>query len=65
MGRSPIQIDIVNEASGIQFDESYQNREMVIIESVEISLISKSDLIKNKMASGRPQDIADAEKLKK
>jgi hypothetical protein len=63
MGRSPVQIDIINEASGINFDESYQRRKIVDVEGVEISLISKDDLIKNKMASGRAQDIADAEKL--
>jgi len=65
MGRPPVQIDIINEASGIQFDESYQKREVVNVEGVEISLISREDLIKNKMASGRAQDIADAEILSK
>lgn len=63
MGRSPMQIDIINEASGIQFDECYQKREVINVEGVEISLISKDDLIKNKIASGRAQDIADVEKL--
>ena len=63
MGRSPVQIDIINEASGIDFYESYQRRELIDVEGIEISLISKDDLIKNKLASGRAQDIADAEKL--
>ena len=63
MGCSPVQIDIINEASGIQFDECYQKREVFNVEGVEISLISRADLIKNKMAAGRAQDIADVEKL--
>jgi len=63
MGRSPVQIDIINEASGIDFYESYQRRQLIDVDGVEISLISKDDLIKNKLASGRAQDIADAEKL--
>ncbi len=65
MGRSPVQIDIINEASGIQFEECYQNREVVNVEGVEISLISRADLIKNKRASGRSQDMADVDKLSK
>lgn len=63
MGRPPVQIDIINEASGINFDESYQKRKVINVQGVEISLISKDDLIKNKTVSGRTQDIADIEKL--
>ena len=63
MGRPPVQIDIINEASGIRFDESYQKRKVINVQGVEISLISKDDLIKNKTISGRAQDIADVEKL--
>ncbi len=33
------------------------------IDSKDISLISKEDLIKNKRASGRAKDIADVEDL--
>lgn len=63
MGRPPVQIDIINEASGIKFDESYQKRKVINVQGVEISLISRDDLIKNKTTSGRTQDIADVEKL--
>ncbi len=63
MGRPPVQIDIINQASGIDFDECYPRRELVKVEDVEISLISRKDLIINKRSSGRTQDLADAEKL--
>ena len=63
IGRSPIQIDIINEADGIDINECYSRKKTVKIDDVEISLISKVDLIKNKKASGRTMDIADAEKL--
>ena len=59
IGRSPVQIDIINDASGIVFDECYYRRNIINIENIEISLISKEDLIKNKKASGRPRDLAD------
>jgi len=63
MGRSPIQIDIINEATGIDIVECYARRHVITIEGTDISLISKDDLIKNKKASGRKQDIADADNL--
>lgn len=63
MGRPPIQIDIITEANGIDIDECYLRRNMIRIDGTEISVISKDDLIKNKKASGRYQDLADAESL--
>ena len=36
MGRAPIKINIINEASGITFSESYQGREIINVEGVEI-----------------------------
>jgi len=35
------------------------------LDGVEISIISIDDLITNKRATGRPQDIADAQSLEK
>lgn len=64
IGRSPIQIDLINSASGITFEESYASRNTITVSGVKISLISKNDLLKNKLASGRHQDLADAENLK-
>ncbi len=61
LGSSPIQIDIINEASGIAFEECYQRRNIIAVEDIEISMISKEDLIKNKKASGRHRDLADIE----
>jgi predicted nucleotidyltransferase len=65
MGRAPVQIDIINEASGIHFPDCYKGRKIITVEGMKISIISKKDLIKNKKASGRPQDLADVAILKK
>lgn len=64
MGSPPIQIDIINQASGISFEDCYKRKNMMRFDDVEIAVISKEDLIKNKKASGRIQDEADAEKLR-
>ena len=63
MGRSPIQIDIINHADGIDIEDCYPRRRVVQVEDVEVLVISKEDLIINKKASGRLQDLADVEKL--
>lgn len=63
MGRSPVQVDIINEASGISFEDCYARRNVITVEDVRISTISKEDLIRNKKASGRHRDLADAEGL--
>ena len=63
MGRSPIKIDVINEASGIDIEDCYSRRNVVHIDGIDISLISRGDLLKNKKASGRAKDIADIESL--
>ena len=59
IGRSPVQIDIINEASGVVFDDCYKRKSVISVEGVNISIISREDLIKNKKASGRKRDLAD------
>ncbi len=44
-------------------DDSYKRRNIITIQNVPVSVISKEDLIKNKKASARYQDLADAENL--
>ena len=63
MGRSPVQIDIINDASGINFEDCYKNRNIIKVDEIDISVISKDDLIKNKRASGRHRDLADIESI--
>jgi len=62
-GVSPIQIDIINDADGIDIEDCYFKKEIITVENIEIPIISKSDLIINKRASGRQADLADVEKL--
>ena len=63
IGSSPVQIDIINDASGIEFADCYPRREIVTADGVEISVISKADLVRNKRAAGRLRDLADAEAI--
>jgi hypothetical protein len=65
LGVSPIQIDIINDADGIDIRDCYSRKNNVLVEDIEISLISKDDLIQNKKSTGRQADLAEVEKLEK
>jgi acetyl-CoA carboxylase beta subunit len=65
MGRSPVQIDIITDAAGIDIKKCYDRRMIIKVEETEISVISRDDLIQNKRATGRIQDLADAQNLEK
>ena len=64
MGRAPGRIDILLDAKGLNFDECWSRRSETALGDLQISYISRDDLIVNKEAVGRLQDLADAEKLR-
>ncbi len=64
IGYPPNRIDIMTSASGIEFSEAYEHRINVKINGIEVNFINLADLIKNKKATGRLQDLADLENLK-
>jgi hypothetical protein len=63
IGVAPRRIDIITAASGLQFEEAFEHSLIVDIEGIEIHIPSLTDLIRNKKASGRTRDLADAEAL--
>lgn len=65
IGQPPARIDILQHIDGISFDEAWENRiEGVIDDQTRAIVISRDDLIRNKLASGREQDILDAKTLR-
>jgi len=65
IGQAPARIDILQQIDGVTFDEAWENRiEGVIDDEIQAAVISKDDLIRNKLASGREQDILDAKNLR-
>jgi predicted nucleotidyltransferase len=63
IGNSPRRIDIITNISGVTFEQAHANRATIFIEGMEVPVISLNDLIANKRASARLQDLADVEKL--
>jgi len=54
---------LITNISGIEFEPAYANRKNILLEGLEIPVISVTDLIANNRASGRTQDLADVENL--
>lgn len=63
LGHEPQRIDILTYASGLHFSDAYKNRVYMTIGDVQVPFISIDDLRTNKLATGRPRDIADAAEL--
>lgn len=50
---------------GVNFDAAWENRiEGVIDGDIKAAVISRDDLIRNKLATGREQDILDVKRLR-
>jgi hypothetical protein len=65
IGVSPARVDLLQHIDGISFEEAWTNRiEGVIDEEIRITVISKDDLLRNKLAGCREQDLLDVKKLR-
>jgi hypothetical protein len=63
MGVPPMRIDLLMGIPGVDFDEAWQRHVDVDFDGLRVCFISRQDLITAKLASGRPQDLLDAEAL--
>lgn len=64
MGQSPERIDVLQRIDGVSFDEAWANRIEGAVDGIPACIISREDMIRNKLAAGRLQDLADVEKLR-
>ena len=67
-GRDPRGFDILPDLPGVDFDAAWERRVEGVIDAesgLKAFFISKDDLIAAKLASGRPQDLADASAIQK
>jgi len=63
MGLPPRRIDILTQISGVEFGEAWTNRQEARFGDLDVSVIGPKDLLRNKRASGRPKDLADADTI--
>jgi hypothetical protein len=64
LGRPPYRIDILTSIDAVAFARAYRRRRVVRAGTLTIPFIALEDLLKNKRATGRPQDLADVERLR-
>jgi hypothetical protein len=64
LGRVPTRVDLIKSIDGVRFETAWKNRVRARIGGRLVNLISQRDLIRNKLASGRPQDLIDVEWLR-
>lgn len=65
LGRPPHRIDLICKIDGIDFDAAWVFREPDTLDGLPVWFISRSDLIRNKQAAGRPKDLADVDSLQR
>jgi len=63
LGVAPNRIDILTTLTGVSFDEAWSSRELGNIGGLTVPVISRDLLKQNKLATGRPKDLADLEYL--
>jgi len=65
IGVAPRRIDLTTTIDGPAFDDAWGRQESVEIGGMAVPVMSRSDLIANKRATGRPQDLLDADQLER
>ena len=64
LGYEPNRVDLLTSLKGVEFASCYERRLEAEVEGIQVPFIASPDLISNKTAVGRSQDIADIEQLK-
>jgi len=63
-GVAPYRIDLLTGIDSVEFDEAWSSRVQGQLDGLRVNYLSKDLFIKNKLAVGRSQDIADAQRLR-
>lgn len=65
IGVEPCRIDLITNISGVEFNQAWENKVSVAIDDLEIFILSKADLLRNKTVVNRDKDQGDISWLKK
>lgn len=64
LGIAPNRIDLMTAIDGVSFSDAWEGREPGRFGKVPVHYIGRETFIRNKQASGRPQDLADIDALR-
>lgn len=65
IGLPPRRIDLLTEISGVTFEDAWATREPATLDGHRVDFIGRDTFVRNKLATGRARDLADAERLKR
>lgn len=65
IGYPPLRIDILNHIDGLEFNEAKKEMQVIDTDGLLVNYIGLHDFVKNKLASGRSQDLSDIKEIKK
>src|SRR5216117_2010997 len=56
LGVPPLRIDILTAISGVEFSEAWEVRTTVLLDRMDVPVLSRAHLIANKRSADRPKD---------
>jgi hypothetical protein len=65
LGRAPNRIDLLTSLTGVSTADAFAGRVAADIDGVPVFVLGRKELIQNKRAVGRPQDLADLAELER
>jgi hypothetical protein len=65
IGLPPRRIDLLTSISGVSFDEARDSQIVIHLEGMDLPVLGRATLVKNKRAAGRPKDLVDLEMLER
>lgn len=63
IGVAPRRIDLITHIDGVDFNDAYPSKKVIVMEGLNLPFISKENLIQNKKSTGRDKDLVDAKHL--
>ena len=65
IGLAPRRIDLMTSATGLRFDTAWKSRVVARFGALQVPVLGRRSLIRNKIATGRPKDLVDLEPLRR
>ena len=59
LGQPPLRVDLLRTIDGIATDEVFEHAVTAELDALSIRVIARDDLVTNKRAAGRPQNLLD------
>jgi len=63
LGAAPTRIDLLTSITGVSSEEAFATKVPAELDGIPVFVLGKDALVRNKLAVGRPQDLADVNVL--